>query len=153
MVRATQCQRLWVSGDNAIVSNLPSGPTGDFDARAGLARLGAFAAVGGGLSVLGALGLGVPCPWRELTGTLCPLCGSTHLGMSLLRGDLAGALAANPFVFAILSVTSVLGVLWTIEALGGPRVRLPGRRRPSADQWWLALAVLGIGYAVVRNVW
>lgn len=119
----------------------------------GLRRLAGFAGAGAVLSLAGAAGYGIPCPWRALTGTLCPLCGSTHLGVRLLHGDVAGAFAANPFVFTLLVVLAALGVAWTVAALGGPIVRLPRRLRGlSADRWWLALAVIGVGFAVVRNV-
>lgn len=80
------------------------------------------------------------------------MCGSTHLGMRLLQLDVPGAFAANPFVFAVLVVLAVLAVGWTIQALGGPGVRLPRRWRLSADQWWLVLGAAGVAFAVWRNV-
>ena len=47
------------------------------------------------------LGLPLPgCPFRALTGLPCPTCGTTHLVQALLAGDVLGALAHNPFVFA-----------------------------------------------------
>ena len=55
--------------------------------------------VGYGLSLSGldaATGLGLPCPFRALTGWQCPFCGATRLGAALLHADLAGAFAANP---------------------------------------------------------
>lgn len=119
----------------------------------GLRGLAGFAAAGAAISLAGAAGYGIPCPWRAFTGTLCPLCGATHLGVRLLHGDVAGAFWANPFVFALLAVLAGLGVVWTVAALGGPIVRLPRRLVGlPADRWWLALAVLGVGFAVVRNV-
>lgn len=53
---------------------------------------------------------GIPCPIRFLTGLKCPGCGVTTLFLCLLRGDWAGAFAANPF----LLVTSPLlaAILW-----------------------------------------
>ena len=122
-------------------------------ARAALGRLAAFGAAGGVLSALGAAGIGVPCPWRLLTGTLCPLCGATHLGVRLLHLDIPGAFAANPFVFAALLVLAGLGVAWSVAALGGPGVRLPAWVTPSADRRWLAIGILAVTYAVLRNVW
>jgi Protein of unknown function (DUF2752) len=128
-------------------------PHEEFSPRGALARLASFGACGGALSVLGAAGIGIPCPWRMLTGTLCPLCGATHLGVRLLHLDAVGALAANPFVFVGLVVLAALGVLWSVEALGGPAVRLPARLSRSTDRWWLAVGVLAVTYAVLRNVW
>lgn len=47
------------------------------------------------------------CPLRSLTGIACPTCGGTRAVLSLLHGDIAGALAWNPFV--ILGLAVVLG--------------------------------------------
>ncbi|MFT3862002.1 DUF2752 domain-containing protein [Micropruina sp.] len=118
-----------------------------------LRGLACFGAVGLGLSVLAATTrLGVPCPWRGLTGTLCPLCGGTHVGMALLRGDLAAAWTANQFVVVGLAVLAALGLLWTVEALGGPAVRLPRLLRRRPGRWWFALGVVAVLFAVWRNL-
>ena len=57
-----------------------------------------------GLGLLYALwlllsGPGIPCPFRKITGWLCPGCGITTLILCLIRLDFAGAFAANPFLF------------------------------------------------------
>lgn len=131
----------------------PVDAVGAFNARRALRSLAAFGAVGVGLSALAATtGLGVPCPWRELTGTLCPLCGGTHLGMALLRGDVAAAWTANPFVFTGLVVLAILAVLWLVEALGGPAVRPPRPLRSRPGTWWIALGAAALAFAVVRNL-
>lgn len=132
----------------------PSGPGGDpFRASAGLRGLAGLAAAGVGLSVLYATtGLGITCPWRSLTGSLCPLCGGTRLGAALLRGDLAGAWAANQFVFAGLLVLLVLGIVWTVEALGGPVVRPPRALRGRPGRWWLLAGVVALAFGLWRNL-
>ncbi len=38
------------------------------------------------------------CQFRALTDIPCATCGGTRAGLSLLRGDLAGALRFNPLV-------------------------------------------------------
>lgn len=119
-------------------------------AQVRLGRLGAFGAAGLSLSALGLVGLGVPCPWRALTGTLCPLCGSTHLGMSLLRGDLPGALSANPFVFVLLVWLVAVGAASIVELAGGPTLRVA--KALNGERGWLVLGVLALVYAVARNV-
>jgi uncharacterized protein DUF2752 len=112
-----------------------------------------FGAAGLGLSVLAATtGLGIPCPWRSMTGTLCPLCGGTHLGMALLSGDLAGAWAANQFVLVGLAGLLLLGVLWAVEALGGPAVRPPRGLRGRPGLGWAAVALVAVAFAVWRNL-
>lgn len=123
-----------------------------FRATRALRGLASFGAVGVGLSgVALSTGLGVPCPWRWLTGTLCPFCGGTHVGVALLQGDLAAAWAANQFVLLGLGVLGVFGVLWTSEVLGGPVVRPPRALRWGAGRWWFALGVLALGFALWRN--
>jgi hypothetical protein len=95
----------------------------------------------------------MPCPFRLLTGWNCPLCGGTRMGGALLHGDLAAAWSFNPVALGGLLVLGTLGVLWALEAAGGPAVRLPRRLglrlgRVSATQW----LVIGVGLAVVWTV-
>jgi hypothetical protein len=133
-------------------------PARSFRATRGLTYLGGFAASGLGLSALYAVtGVGLPCPFRMATGWECPLCGGTRLGTALLHGDLVAAFGYNPVVLVGLVVLTVLGVLWTVEALGGPAVRLPGRVaarlsrvRPTR---WLVLSLLAAAlFVLLRNV-
>ena len=108
------------------MSTPSSAPT--FRATRGLGYLAGTAVFGVGVSgVYAATGLGLPCPFLMATGWECPLCGGTRLGSALLHGDLVAAFLYNPVVLVGLVVVSVLGVLWTLEALGGPAVRLPAR--------------------------
>ena len=126
--------------------------------RAGFSAAGAlrsaawFAGVGGALGAVHALtGWGLPCPWRALTGTLCPLCGGTTMASRLLVGDLAGAWEANPFVLVLLALAGVAVVAWTVEALGGPALRPPARVR-SGRLWWALLAGAAAAFALWRNL-
>jgi hypothetical protein len=130
----------------------------EFRASTGLSYLGCFFGYGLGLSALYATtGAGVPCLFRALTGWQCPFCGGTRMGASLLHGDVAAAFRYNPLALVGLVVLAALGVLWTVEALGGPRVRPPrtlgerlGRVHPSR---WLAVGlVIGTGYTLARNL-
>ncbi|SDG64831.1 Protein of unknown function [Selenomonas sp. WCT3] len=41
------------------------------------------------------------CPFRTLTGLLCPGCGITTMFVRLSYGDFAGAYAANPVVMLL----------------------------------------------------
>lgn len=103
-------------------------PDGTFRATRGLGYLAGLAASGLALSGLYVLtGQGLPCPFRMATGWDCPFCGGTRLGAALLHGDLAAAFLLHPVLLVGLVVLTVLGVLWTVEALGGPAVRLPAR--------------------------
>ena len=97
-----------------------------FQARTALRPLVGFFATGLGLSGLYATtGVGVGCPFRAVTGWDCPLCGGTRMGSALLHGDVVAAFVLNPVALVGITVLGVLGVLWAVEALGGPAVRLP----------------------------
>ena len=125
-----------------------------FRARDGLTVLGGTAAFGVALSAVYAVtGLGLPCPFRMATGWDCPLCGGTRLGGALLRGDVAAAFDFNPVVLVGLVVSTLLGVLWTIEVLGGPAVRLPAgvtaRLRGVSSRRWLAVGLMAAAVDVV----
>ncbi len=96
-------------------------------------------------------GVGIPCPWRAVTGTLCPFCGGTTLGVHLLHGDVGAAFAANQFVFVLLAAYALAVVAWTVEALGGPALRPPARLR-RASLWWIVFGVCALTFMVVRNV-
>jgi hypothetical protein len=102
-------------------------------------------------------GLGVPCPFRMLTGWDCPLCGSTRLGAAAIHGHLLEAFWFNPVIFIALAGSGLLGALWTVEALGGPEVRLPRRaaaRLQRVSPWcWLAAGLgLAVAYTLLRNL-
>ena len=123
-----------------------------FDPRAALAAAAWLGVAGVGLSVVKVTtGFGLPCPWRSLTGTLCPLCGGTTMGTHLLRGDLAAAWAANPFVLVLLGLGGLAVVAWTVEALGGPAVRPPAMLR-RVGLWWALLVGAAVAFAVWRNL-
>ena len=140
----------WVWGDNGGVANTAG--VASFTAASGLKSSAAFGAIGLALSGMHALtGVGIPCPWRSVTHTLCPFCGSTTMGAALLHGNVADAWMANPFVFTLLAGLALACVCWLVEVLGGPAMRLPRLLR---DQrvWYAALAAAAIAFAVWRNL-
>lgn len=116
-----------------------------------LVAAGYFGAVGLGLAAVQTVtGWGIGCPLRRITGILCPFCGSTHVGSSLLRGDLAGAWAANSFVCCGLVVLGLFVLVWTVTLAGGPALRLPGRLGESRTWRW---GIIGsaVVFTVARN--
>ena len=127
-------------------------------ARSGLPVSAGILAGGAALSVAYAtLGIGLPCPFRALTGWQCPLCGGTRMGSALLHGDLWSALLANPLALVAVVVLTVLSGLWTVELLGGPALRPPRPlsrrlRRVPTWVWPVAGAAVALGYAVLRNL-
>jgi hypothetical protein len=87
------------------------------------------------------------CPFRYVTGLLCPACGGTRMTYDLMHGHFAQAwldnralLLASPFALALLG-------RWMWEGLHGRRWQ-PRLGRP-AQAVVLGLAVL---WTVLRNV-
>jgi len=131
---------------------VPTAGSRTFSPRAALAAAAWLGAAGIALSATKAFaGVGLPCPWRALTGTLCPFCGGTTMGTHLLRGDLAAAWQANPFVLVLLVVGGLAVVAWTVEVLGGPAVRPPVKLRSPA-LWWSILGGVAVSFALWRNL-
>ena len=79
------------------------------------------------------------------------------MGSALLHGDVQAAFLYNPLALIGLLVLGLFGVLWAVEAAGGPAIRPPRSlaaelRRVRLGQWLalgLAVAVL---YTIARNV-
>ena len=146
------------AGHNGRVSTVQAPDPRSYRAAGGLKWLVGYAAFGLGISTLYVTtGVGFPCPFRALTGWECPFCGGTRLGSALLHGDVAAAFAYNPVVFVSLVLGVVVGVLWIIEALGGPRIRPPAAwqtaaRRVRPALWWSAAGVAAALYVVLRNL-
>ena len=79
------------------------------------------------------------------------------MGEALLHGDIQAAFGFNPLVLIGLLVVGVLGVVWGIEAAGGPAVRSPDRlaqllRRVAPAQWLLVGLFVAVIYTIVRNI-
>ena len=129
-----------------------------FHPRTALRPLVGFFATGLGLSALYATtGVGVICPFRAVTGWDCPLCGGTRMGSALLHGDVAAAFAFNPVALVAIALLGVVGVLWVVEALGGPAARLPAGvsrrlRSTTQTQRLVAFFALATVYTVLRHL-
>lgn len=95
-------------------------------------------------------GIGIPCPFRMLTGWLCPGCGITTLFMRLLSGDIRGSFEANPFIL----LTSP--VLITILAVNEYFILTPSCKRPRIKKLLDILCVIYViallAFGVVRNI-
>lgn len=117
--------------------------------RAGLvvgAWIGGALVAGAALAALWLrLGLPIPsCLFREWTGIPCPSCGSTRMVEALLSGDVSGALACNPLVFAGLAA---LGV-WAVASTARVLFRLPVWRITFEPRERLRLRILAIAALV-----
>jgi hypothetical protein len=89
-----------------------------------------------------------PCPFRALTGWLCPGCGSLRAIHQLLLGNVRSAFALNPFAlttlpFLVYGFASYARFMWWGKY--PPRVFIPGA-------CIRALAVLVILFGVIRNL-
>ncbi|BBC36076.1 uncharacterized protein SGFS_073700 [Streptomyces graminofaciens] len=87
------------------------------------------------------------CPFRYVTGLLCPACGGTRMVYDLMHGQFTAAwhdnralLLAAPFALALLG-------RWSVEGLRGRRWR--PRLKPRTQAVILGIAVT---WTVVRNL-
>jgi hypothetical protein len=83
----------------------------------------------------------LPCPFHELTGLLCPLCGGTRAAFRLLEGDLAGSLGLNLLLLPLAAVVLYVAL-----------VNL-GARFPPPPAWLpKAIALVLVAFTIVRNL-
>jgi hypothetical protein len=82
----------------------------------------------------------MPCPFHELTGLLCPLCGGTRAVLRLLDGDVVGSLGLHP-----LAVPLALVVIYAALARRVATVPLP----PALPR---VIAVVLACFTVLRNL-
>ncbi len=93
-------------------------------------------------------GFWIPCPFRALTGYLCPGCGVSHLCLSLLRLDFRGAWAANPAICVLLPFGAVLAVRLSVRYVKAGTLRATRAESACLYAACAALVVFGI----VRNL-
>lgn len=95
-----------------------------------------------------ATGLALPCPFRAVTGLLCPGCGITRLCLALLRGDWAGAWRANPALLPMLPILAALAVRLSVRYVREGSAVLT--RRENALVW--VLTALLAAWGILRNL-
>lgn len=83
----------------------------------------------------------IHCPFRTISGYLCPGCGITTMIMALGRFDFIGAYYANPFLF----ITLPFIVFETVYMLLGKR------SKKNDIAVWVYVGLLVI-YGVLRNI-
>ncbi|MBI3256633.1 MAG: DUF2752 domain-containing protein [Actinobacteria bacterium] len=120
--------------------------------RFALTGVGVAVAAGVWPTLTDATGVGLPCPLRTLTGIPCPFCGMTTASIHLVRGDLAGAAAANPLAILIAIFTLVMLVVLVVRTTGrlGRPAAWPDARNRIAGLTIGALALLSWGLQLHR---
>lgn len=87
------------------------------------------------------------CPFRTLTGFICPGCGSTRGLHRLLHGDVVGAFEFNPLLIVFLPFLVYALVRYTAAAVTGRPLRA---NRLNAKYIWMLLVVV-MSFWVFRN--
>ncbi|MGW8976751.1 DUF2752 domain-containing protein [Streptomyces platensis] len=135
----------------------PVGPTGAAVRRRTLRR--AALTLGAGAAGAGYLWhtdphqpgqLLIPCPFKWLTGLLCPLCGGTRMAYDLMHGEVVTAFHDNAVLLTLGGpVVAYAVVRWLVAGLRGRvyRPRLSGRGNAVvlgiAAAWMLARNLVG----------
>lgn len=125
-------------------------PTGTRRALLPVLGVGAAALIGAGLVTAvdpNEAGHYPACPFLAVTGWYCPGCGALRAAHALGHGDLATALARNPFAVVAFAYVAVTWVLWLRRAA-------TGRRRRWLAPAWVLHGVLGVilAFWVLRNL-
>ena len=140
----------------AMSGSLPTAGAreGTFDPRAALVAVGGLVAAGSvlvGIKIVA--GRGIVCPFRALTGHLCPLCGSTSMAEALVHGDVAAAWSHNPVMLIGALLLALASLAWIVELLGGPALRPPARLRPITQRRaYIVGGVILSVFGVLRNL-
>lgn len=132
--------------ESAAPADVVSGPARSLLITAGV---GAVALVAAGLLIHGTpdgavSAVGVVCPFRELTGLPCPLCGATRSLGLLARGD-GSFLDYNP----VWAVVVVVGIPVTLLLALRPAWRARWARVPLSVRLGFAVTVTVAAWAVV----
>ena len=122
--------------------------------REALFRVGSVAVACFGIGTVHLVtGFGLPCPFRAVTGWLCPFCGGTHLAEALIRGDVAGAWSANPLALVVGVFIGIRALGWAFELVRN--LQGPSRRWLPASwsrHWFGAFVVVSVVYVLARNL-
>ncbi|MER7057286.1 MULTISPECIES: DUF2752 domain-containing protein [unclassified Streptomyces] len=87
------------------------------------------------------------CPFRFVTGLLCPACGGTRMTYDLMHGHFAAAWLDNRALLLAAPFALALWGRWTVEGLRGRSWR------PRIAPWAQALIlVTAVAWTVARNL-
>mgnify|MGYP002620510642 CR=1 FL=1 len=97
----------------------------------------------------GKTGIGIPCPFHELTGLYCPGCGSTRCIFALLEGNIYQAFRYNPLVFILLPFVTFY-FLYNAYLYVYEKKDAIFRKIPSLV--YIILIIITIGFGIIRNI-
>ncbi|MDG9722285.1 MULTISPECIES: DUF2752 domain-containing protein [unclassified Streptomyces] len=87
------------------------------------------------------------CPFRFVTGLLCPACGGTRMTYDLMHGHLTAAWLDNRALLLAAPFALALWGRWTVEGLRGRSWR------PRIAPWGQVLIlVTAVAWTVARNL-
>lgn len=90
--------------------------------------------------------IGIPCPFRLITGLQCPGCGVSRMMLALARLDLVSAFAYNPVVLLTAPILLYCLIRSDIDYIR------TGRSSVSKYNFvWISETVILIVFGVVRN--
>ena len=93
------------------------------------------------------------CPFHELTGLWCPICGSTRAASALAHGDVIATLRHNALFLPALAMVVWLWATYALRAFAPSLARARWASRPLhlLRRPWPLLVVVG-AFFVLRNV-
>lgn len=90
--------------------------------------------------------LGIPCPFRTITGWLCPGCGIRHMLIALIQLDFHTAYLENPFL--LLTLPFIIG-----QIIYQCYLQLTNQTNPQWNQVLLWIYVIAlIIFGILRNL-
>ena len=92
-------------------------------------------------------GIGIPCPFRLLTGLSCPGCGVTRMIVHIFQGDFAAAFRDNAVLFCL---TPPLMVFLALRVYSYVRSGTRSGGKASTVFAWSVVCVL-LAWSVVRK--
>lgn len=93
-------------------------------------------------------GIGIPCPFKSVTGFLCPGCGVTKMSEAALRFNFKEAFLCNG---AVLCLLPLLTAVYGVETVRYVRSGDASFCRASSVIVWVSLIILLI-FGIVRNL-
>ncbi|MBQ2989056.1 MAG: DUF2752 domain-containing protein [Clostridia bacterium] len=91
--------------------------------------------------------IGIPCPFRLITGLQCPGCGISRMLMAVIRLDFVSAFHYNPVVFLTSPILLFLILLSDLDYIR--------TGRSSANRFqavWIAELAILLAFGVIRNL-